>query len=419
MSRRNRAGFTLVELLVVIAIIGILVGLLLPAVQAAREAARRMSCSNNFRQIGLAVQNYHTTFKHLPTQGTGTGLDPISGSPPMIWHYSDRTNQKSLSFLVPLLPFIEQQGLWDQISAPLDVDGDGNIDYPPMGPKPQSGVYLYTPWVTEIPMLRCPSDPGRGLPALARTNYAACLGDTSIGATLGLTSETAGDYADPLPATEAIVDRYLRGMFVPRKKMDMNDVKDGLSNTICCGEIMTDRGVYDIRTRAAFDVTAIDGYDVKLSSGGGTMACRTNANLIDPEKPTFWVKTIFPAHNVRNTDGSPYPAGIESGTRRGFNWASYSAIYTGVTTNRPPNTELCISDWTESGPGNWSISSLHNGGAHILMGDGAVVFITDSIDAGNQSAGQQDMVTKGEKSPFGLIGSLGTRNSREVIDESF
>ncbi|MCD0460889.1 DUF1559 domain-containing protein [Roseiconus lacunae] len=419
MSRRNRAGFTLVELLVVIAIIGILVGLLLPAVQAAREAARRMSCSNNFRQIGLAVQNYHTTYKRLPMQGDGTGLDPFSGSPAKIWHYSATTNQKSLSFLVGLLPFIEQQGLWDQISQPLDIDGNGTPDFPAMGPRPQAGVYLYTPWVTEIPMLRCPSDPGTGLPALARTNYAACLGDSAVGATLGLTNEDLGDYGDPLPTTEATVKRWLRGMFVPRKKMELADVKDGLSNTICCGEIMTDMGVRETRTHAAFNVTNVDGFDVELSSGSGTMACRTNANLIDPERPLFWNASIFPAHNPLNNDGSPYPGTIEAGTRRGYNWASYSAIYTGVTTNRAPNTELCISQFTESSPGNWSISSLHQGGAHILLGDGAVVFITDSIDSGNQSAGQRDAVTKGEKSPFGVIGALGTRNSREVIEDAF
>jgi prepilin-type N-terminal cleavage/methylation domain-containing protein len=74
---KKQSGFTLVELLVVIAIIGVLVGLLLPAVQAAREAARRMSCSNNFKQVGLAIHNYHSAYKQLPLQGGGTGLNGL------------------------------------------------------------------------------------------------------------------------------------------------------------------------------------------------------------------------------------------------------------------------------------------------------------------------------------------------------
>lgn len=118
------AGFTLVELLVVITVIGVLVGLLLPAVQAAREAARRMSCSNNFKQIGLGIHNYHSAYKQLPTQGGGTGNWGSYG-----WYWEsptdpDKTNNDSLnmfnnyrlSMLVAILPFVEQQALWEQIS---------------------------------------------------------------------------------------------------------------------------------------------------------------------------------------------------------------------------------------------------------------------------------------------------------------
>ncbi len=102
--RKARQGFTLVELLVVIAIIGVMVGLLLPAVQAAREAARRMSCSNNLKQIGLAMHNYESTYKSIPPalQGADRRLGHPSGE-----------DDDGFGFLVALLPFVEQQGLYD------------------------------------------------------------------------------------------------------------------------------------------------------------------------------------------------------------------------------------------------------------------------------------------------------------------
>ncbi|QDS88137.1 hypothetical protein EC9_23240 [Rosistilla ulvae] len=98
----TRLGFTLVELLVVIAIIGILVGLLLPAVQAAREAARRMQCSNNLKQLGLAAHNYHDTYQCLP-----------SG---MINHYTS-ADHANLAWGALILPFIEQQSLHDRLGV--------------------------------------------------------------------------------------------------------------------------------------------------------------------------------------------------------------------------------------------------------------------------------------------------------------
>lgn len=418
MSVRNRAAFTLVELLVVIAIIGILVGLLLPAVQAAREAARRMSCSNNFKQVGLAVQNYHSAFKRLPMHGGGSGMDYLAGN--TLAYYSPRTNQKSLSFLVGIMPFLEQQALWNMIRSPLATDPVGNRISPawqPMGPKPQSGQYGYRPWVTEIPTLRCPSDPGSGLPALARTNYAANIGDSAMASRIGYTNFLHGDYQPPSIIQATAVSRWQRGMFVSRRAMRFRDVMDGLSNTICCGEIMTDLGDRDTRSHAAFDLTNVDGIDVTMSASGGTMACQDSLSFIDPERPSFWMPSVFPTHNAKSDDGSTYPVVVELGIRRGFSWSSFAHIHSSITTNRAPNSELCMHGHHEMTEGNWSISSRHTGGAHILMGDGAVVFISDSIEAGNSRIGQNDGVTPGAASPYGLIGALGTRANGEIIEE--
>lgn len=109
---RRLSGFTLVELLVVIAIIGVMVGLLLPAVQAAREAARRMSCQNNLKQIGLGLHNYESTFKSIPPAMFAANpamrdmLDPSRNQP-------SGEDDDGFSYLVALLPFVEQQGLYD------------------------------------------------------------------------------------------------------------------------------------------------------------------------------------------------------------------------------------------------------------------------------------------------------------------
>src|SRR5688500_14607520 len=103
---KRKFGFTLVELLVVIAIIGVLVALLLPAVQAAREAARRMACSNNLRQIGIGLHNYHDTYKTFPPAISYWGPWVPQGQMP---------NREAWAWSVLLLPFVEQSPLHDQL----------------------------------------------------------------------------------------------------------------------------------------------------------------------------------------------------------------------------------------------------------------------------------------------------------------
>lgn len=404
----HQRGFTLVELLVVIAIIGVLVGLLLPAVQAAREAARRMSCSNNFKQIGLSLHNYHSAYKGLPATLAGT-FNPVAnagGTNPVGGGGNPSNNRRRLSFLVGLMPFMEQQALWEQISNPNQFRANGTQlpagqFWSAMGPAPWTTGY--GPWVTDIPALRCPSDPGRGLPAMGRTNYGACVGDSTDWTSNGKFrwNGGAGRWQE-----EGARAASCRGMFVGRQYTAFRDVLDGLSNTIMCGEFATDLGDRAIITQMARNVP------------GGWNALHRNpalcedSNYYDPTRPQFWC----------NGGTCTTPTLIGGGNqRRGFRWADGGQLYSGMTTILAPNTGLCTNGGDASS-GSTSPSSRHQGGCHVLMGDGAVKFVTDSIEAGNKrmpvvhpTLGGTTPV--GSASPYGLWGALGTRASKEVIDQ--
>jgi len=410
MVRKFRSAFTLVELLVVIAIIGVLVGLLLPAVQAAREAARRMSCSNNFKQVGLAIHNYHAAYNQLPTQGTGPAATSGSftannwgGDPDL----GRGQAAHDLSFLVGLLPFIEQQALWEQISNPLNIKLDGTAmtnPWSPMGPNPEF-TNAYLPWQTEVSGFRCPSDPGTGLPAQGRTNYAACHGDSNFRYETTSPTRNGGTSSNNAQMQQG----SHRGFFVNRNKMAFRDCLDGLSNTIACGEIATDLGDLDART----DPNGHGASSVTPPSATGTDAYGNPGNCrngLDPNRPLFWAVATAAAADQR----------------RGMKWGSAYARYTTFNTILPPNSPSCVVHGTliERG-GTLSASSRHQGGAHVLMGDGAVKFITDSIEAGSSSAapawhyiGTGTVSNRvGQVSPYGIWGSLGTRSMKENIGE--
>ncbi len=384
-------GFTLVELLVVIAIIAVMVGLLLPAVQSGREAARRMSCSNNFKQIGLAIHNYHDAFDKLPMQGGGTDDADKADNTSYWYQHSKLWNSNMLSILVGLTPYFEQQALWEKISGPSLSDAGG--PFYAMGPTCENIDYL--PWGTNLPSLRCPSDPGAGLPSLGRTNYAACMGDSGVNIFLG----PADVYVHVTTAQSVKSNASDRGMFVLHQWMAFRDVLDGLSNTVCMGEIATDLGDDDVRT-------------TPFSTAGGANPV-TNPNdctrlgFKDSASPQFW--------------GSTAPARSGGTERRGFRWASAYNTMSGCTTILPPNREICTS--TDAAKSEVvPPSSRHQGGCHLLMGDGAVKFITDSIEAGNSSnpmviLGGSGNFVPGISSPYGLWGSLGTRAKKETVGD--
>lgn len=407
--RSNPRGFTLVELLVVIAIIGILVGLLLPAVQAAREAARRMSCGNNVKQLGLAIHNYESAYKVLPKHGAGTRFDPSLGIDWRSIPASEVVSEERLSMLVGLLPFMEQTPLWEQISNPSSE----YLNTPPasglwnaMGPIPKD-EYDYLPWMTEIPGLRCPSDPGRGSPGQGRTNYGPCVGDSCHASlTDGWRSQTLDDISAGMAPLVQAADR---GMFAFRRAAKFRDALDGLSNTIVMAEIITDLGDRDVRS----GVSLGNGLDM---FGVGANIPQANPSTCEfqrsPERPQFW---------SNGADGGTAPPFLVSNylVARGMMWASYLPSVQQVMTIRPPNSELCGPDF-DIVPGVYGASSRHPGGCHILLGDGSVRFVTDSIEAGNQNAPViSQFNTPGAPSPYGLWGALGTRGGRETISQEF
>ncbi len=224
--RARRAGFTLVELLVVIAIIGILVGLLLPAVQAAREAARRMQCSNNLKQLGLAQHNYHDTFKRF----AGSGLDLEVDWVPLGYRGS---------FLLKLLPFMEQSNLYNQIDFSGNV---GGLVPAVFGPRVPGNLVLSDGRPlrqVSLPTLVCPSDPAGGRNAalnVAISNYAMSMGSQYMFASNGCQeynrpNGTRGhgttNRADQI---SGIVSRCSFASTIAQ-------ATDGTSNTILLGEI--------------------------------------------------------------------------------------------------------------------------------------------------------------------------------------
>ncbi|TWT94377.1 DUF1559 domain-containing protein [Neorhodopirellula pilleata] len=358
---RQRLGFTLVEMLVVIAIIGVLVGLLLPATRGTRESARRMMCSNNMKQVGLAMHNYHAAYQQLPAAFGGTGQfgdEVFSGV---------IDNGGRLSGLVGLVPFIEAQSLWEEISNPLP---SGSTNYPPMGPSVLDPNY--PPWRTQTNAYRCPSDPALA-ETFALTNYTFCLGDA----------------AHDLHQSN---DQTQRGMFGSERVRRFKDITDGLANTIAMGEITV-----DLKDRCVSGQYAIDRTSAILDSP--ILVKET----IDPSRPSFYSLT------------TPL-----SERGRGTNWADGTAggsLFNTILTPNQPSAAV----GADATDGIYSTASHHQGGVHVLMGDGAIKFITDSIEAGDPSLPVPILAEGNIKppTPYGLWGKLGTAASDDEIDEGF
>jgi prepilin-type N-terminal cleavage/methylation domain-containing protein/prepilin-type processing-associated H-X9-DG protein len=234
----RRSGFTLIELLVVIAIIGVLISLLLPAVQKVREAANRTACINNMKQIGLALHNYHDTFKRFPPSLDEANYPPGTGSPRPQW-------TTYWSWLAYILPFIEQDNLWNQGYAWAQIGSAGGIwsqnslghwwpwgdfwDANPVPPNPALG----TPVKTYI----CPSEP-RNLTVQYENIGNGVDQSTAIAFTeyLGVDGIRGDDRLDTNGNPSDRSGILISSNWNLATKVNFASITDGTSNTLMVGE---------------------------------------------------------------------------------------------------------------------------------------------------------------------------------------
>jgi prepilin-type N-terminal cleavage/methylation domain-containing protein len=304
----QRRGFTLVELLVVIAIIGILVALLLPAIQAAREAARRSSCTNNLKNLGLAVLNHHDVMKHFPVN-LGNPLD--SGNFP-----GDTRDQPSSSWIVSVLPQLEEQALYDQFKAGGAFEGSyvAGLCVRPAVSKGiasiKNGISVPDLMKTQLNVLQCPSDSSvRELTAkqdemlnclTAMTSYKGVIDDDWINLEFSdWKNDTpdqykSGNYTVPILPGQGISrdchrDTRCRGIFFRqsfRKPVTIAKVTDGTSKTLMIGE---DVAEFNIRHSAAY------------YSNGSLCSCNTPINYgLDQNPDIFSSNFWFDAQGFRS-----------------------------------------------------------------------------------------------------------------------
>lgn len=350
---------------------------LLPAIAQQRSLSRASACAMNLKKIGLAIHNYHSAYKRMPAGCGGSS----SGES------LEKSNQGRLGSLVALLPFISEQKLWEAISNPYTNTESGQ-QFPKMGPVPWYNANAYKPW-SQAPLgYSCPDRPGQkpvvkekivytldskaGVFGLM-TNYVACYGDGTF---------NVGVPYDETQASSLHARSTNRGAFQTGEPLKFRDFLDGLSNTILYSETRS-----SVRSEAD---SAITKNVVGLSKNPSLCLAAAKAPQVK-----WW------------------PFG------RGARWCDGELALTGFQTVLPPNSPSCTS---ENGIHDAiaSASSYHSGGVHVLLADGAVVFITDSIDAGDPTApgvsNAEGYGRPGTESPYGLWGALGTRAMKETIE---
>lgn len=363
-QRRQPVGFTLVELLVVIAIIGILVALLLPAVQAAREAARRMSCQNQVKQLALAAMNFESSNGGLPPVSQFGGDNPGGG--PFGNSFVATANESNtavsgdqFSMFVPMLPYMEEQALYDQFDLNVGVDQQPVVAGGPPVLNGPGGVDDQGPQSRQIANLLCPSDNSEGRffqnPSLNRgrrfgkSNYAGYVGPVH---------------------TECL--RWFPGAIADGKPMKLAKIVDGTSRTIIFAEIRTleseldERGAWAIGLNAT-SLLAVDQHS-KTFGGQGCPGVDGSRKVIvySPEEQS--------SANNANSDANT-PNSVPPGPQRDDHTRS-AACQSQVKSDAAAAKMPCAG----TGFGYASPRSNHNGGVNTAQVDGSVRWVGDDIE---------------------------------------
>jgi prepilin-type N-terminal cleavage/methylation domain-containing protein/prepilin-type processing-associated H-X9-DG protein len=369
-------GFTLIELLVVIAIIAVLVALLLPAVQMARESARRSSCSNNLKQLGLAIHNYESVFQCIPPSSLYPcpAINPLTGSA-SCWGFG-------VGPLVSLLQFIEQSNIYNAYNAQLGVYGP----YPPAANGPISWWANTTVFNMQVALFLCPSD--NKLLRQPITNYMANTGGPFL----------LYGYSGPFaPTNQAQIDNG-NGTYTPWNYP--------LSNTVSTVNLA---GVTDGTSNTAMWSEAVSGTNLPVFTGTGRQA--EMRGFFNSNFTTSWNSLISNQQSVfqflafcQNLPIGQIASGPNGTGFRGLSWQisfPYYANFSLYNHVGGPNSRQCANIMVDTVGldvyGTNPPTSYHPGGVNVGFVDGSVKFVKEQTNLNTWWA-------------------LGTRASGEAID---
>ncbi|MCA9138189.1 MAG: DUF1559 domain-containing protein [Planctomycetales bacterium] len=364
MRRTIDTASSAIVLLVCVLVTFSLIAMSLPR---SREVSSSDRCADNLRRLGIALHNYHSSYRTMPA-GVG-GTMGGTGYPSMLSRERD-SNQGRLSGFAALLPFLDQQVAWSKLSA----GGPGN--FPPMGPAPSYDPSEYELWSVQFDAFLCPSDPAE-INDYGMRSYVMNYGDAV---------DAVGRLFDDSAEDRVLKSQVGRGAFIPHTPVKFRDCPDGLSNTAMISETMIGVGT---KNSGAMVVRGVEGL---IASPGDALK-----TAISAQKPYRSGNTIW---------------SIGKGTR----WPEGSFMINAFTTVLAPNKPSATLH-ADPESGCISASSYHLDGVNVLMGNGAIRFVSDTIDVGDSNAPSVSplMNNIGAESPFGVWGALGTRAGKEII----